>query len=104
METSRGKPGVNGGSGSINGSSSRRAAYMGAAGVGSIRAAAGSAPPAADACSVALRAFVLAATLVAAIVMGVDRQTRTIQVTLASTLQPLQVPVTANWTYSSAFV
>jgi hypothetical protein len=102
METSRVKPGFNGGSGSINGSS-RRAAYMGAAGVGS-RAAAGSTPPAADACSVALRAFVLAATLVAAIVMGVDRQTRTVQVTLADTLPPLQVPVTANWTYSSAFV
>jgi len=38
------------------------------------------------------------------VVMGVDRQTRTIQITLADTLPPLQVPVTAKWSYSSAFV
>lgn len=102
MEISRGKPGFNGvaaGAGSFNGSS-RRASYMdaGAAGAGGARAAP------VDACGVALRVFVLAATLVAAVVMGVDQQTTTVKVTLADTLPPLQVPVTAKWSYSSAFV
>lgn len=57
-----------------------------------------------DWCSVALRVFILAATLVSAVVMGVDRQTTTVQVTIADTLPPLQVPVTAKSSYSSAFV
>ncbi|TVU20911.1 hypothetical protein EJB05_30514 [Eragrostis curvula] len=98
METSRVKPGFNGGS--VDGSG-RRAGYMasGSAGSGS-----GRRTPVGDACGVTLRAFVLAATLVAAVVMGVDRQTRTIQVTITDTLPPLQVPVTAKWSYSSAFV
>uniref|UniRef100_A0A0A9EK73 CASP-like protein n=1 Tax=Arundo donax TaxID=35708 RepID=A0A0A9EK73_ARUDO len=100
METSRVKPGFNGmGAGSTGSDGSRRAAYLAAgAGVGRGRAAP------VDACGVALRAFVLAATLVAAVVMGVDRQTRTIEVTIADALPPLQVPVTAKWSYSSAFV
>ncbi|KAG2588729.1 CASP-like protein 1E1 [Panicum virgatum] len=100
METSRVKPGFNGAGAGLDGSS-RRSGYMG--GVGGPVATGGRAAPV-DACGVALRVFVLAATLVAAVVMGVDRQTRTIQITLADTLPPLQVPVTAKWSYSSAFV
>lgn len=102
METSRVKPGFNGvAAGGFDGSSRRAGGYMG--GVVSAPAAGGRGAPV-DACGVALRAFVLAATLVAAVVMGVDRQTRTIQITLADTLPPLEVPVTAKWSYSSAFV
>ena len=88
------KPGFNGVSGT---SDSRRGGYTGAA-------AAVSRKPAVDGCSVALRVFILAATLVAAVLMGVDRQTSIIQVTIADTLPPLKVPVTAKWSYSSAFV
>ena len=91
---SRGKPGFSG-AGSLSGS---RRSYMGAA------AAAAPSKPAVDGCGVALRVFILAATLVAAVVMGLDRQTATVQVTIADTLPPLQVPVTAKWSYSSAFV
>lgn len=90
---SRLKPGFNG----VSGASDSRRSYMGAA-------AAGGGRPPVDGCGVALRVFILAATLVAAVVMGVDRQTRTIQVTVADTLPPLQVPVTAKWSYSTAFV
>ncbi|KAM0886020.1 hypothetical protein ACQ4PT_029959 [Festuca glaucescens] len=90
---SRVKPGFNG----VSGASDSRRGYMGAA------AAVGRKPPV-DGCSVALRVFILAATLVAAVLMGVDRQTSTIQVTIADALPPLKVPVTANWSYSSAFV
>ncbi|CAD6231378.1 unnamed protein product [Miscanthus lutarioriparius] len=109
METSRVKPGFNGvgvGMGSVNGSSRRPGPgygyYMGsgAAAAGGGRAA--QAPV--DGCSVALRVFVLASTLVSAVVMGVDRQTSTIRITISDTLPPLEVPLTANWSYSSAFV
>ena len=101
METSRVKPGFKGVGAGLDGSSRRGGGYMG--GVGGPVATGGRAAPV-DACGVALRVFVLAATLVAAVVMGVDRQTRTIQITLTDTLPPLQVPVTAKWSYSSAFV
>ncbi|KAL6884682.1 hypothetical protein ACP4OV_010618 [Aristida adscensionis] len=93
MEASRVKPGFNN-----DGSGRRAGGYMGAGGGGG-----GKAAPV-GACGVALRAFVLAATLVAAAVMGADRQTRTIPVTIADGLPPLQVPVTAKWSYSTAFV
>lgn len=89
---SRVKPG-------FSGASDSRRGYIGAA-----AAAAGGRKPAVDGCSVALRVFILAATLVAALLMGVDRQTSTVQVTIADTLPPLQVPVTAKMSYSSAFV
>ncbi|KAF8676418.1 hypothetical protein HU200_046964 [Digitaria exilis] len=97
METSRVKPGFNGVVGSGFDGSSRRA------GGGCAMGGGGRGVPV-DACGVAMRAFVVAATLVAAVVMGVDRQTRTIRITLADTLPPLEVPVTAKWSYSSAFV
>ncbi|CAN6237966.1 unnamed protein product [Urochloa humidicola] len=57
-----------------------------------------------DAYGVTMHVFVPAATLVATVVMGMDRETRNIQITLADTLSPLQVPVTAMWSYTSAFV
>ncbi|KAL6615318.1 hypothetical protein ACP70R_037588 [Stipagrostis hirtigluma subsp. patula] len=104
MEASRVKPGFNGvaaAGGSIGSDGSRRLGYTGAG--AAVSGGSGRAAPV-DACGVALRAFVLAATLVAAVVMGVDRQTRTIQVTITDTLPPLQVPIIAKWSYSSAFV
>ena len=90
---SRAKPGFNG----VSGASDSRRGYMGAAAVAGRK-------PAVDGCSVALRVFILSATLVAAVLMGVDRQTSIVQVTIADTLPPLQIPVTAKWSYSSAFV
>jgi hypothetical protein len=94
MESRAAKPGFNG----LSVASDSRRGYMGAA------AAVGRKPAPVDGCSVALRVFILAATLVAAVLMGVDRQTSTVQVTIADTLPPIQVPVTAKWSYSSAFV
>ncbi|KAE8783565.1 CASP-like protein 1E1 [Hordeum vulgare] len=91
MESSRVKPGFSG----VSSLSDSRRSYMGAA---------APSKPAVDGCGVALRVFILAATLVAAVVMGLDRQTSTVQVTIADKLPPLQVPVTAKWSYSSAFV
>lgn len=85
------KPGFSG----VSSLSDSRRSYMGAA---------APSKPAVDGCGVALRVFILAATLVAAVVMGLDRQTSTVQVTIADKLPPLQVPVTAKWSYSSAFV
>lgn len=90
---SRVKPGFSG----VSSLSDSRRSYMGAA-------AAAPSKPAVDGCGVALRVFILAATLVGAVVMVLDRQTTTVQVTIADTLPPLQVPVTAKWSYSSAFV
>lgn len=107
--TPRVKPGFNGVSvgmgSSVNGSSRRAGYYMGPAGAVAVAGggrAAAAAPV--DGCSVALRVFVLAATLVSAVVMGVDRQTSTIRITITDALPPLEVPLTANWSYSSAFV
>ncbi|KAJ4749992.1 CASP-like protein [Rhynchospora pubera] len=51
----------------------------------------------------ALRAFALALTLVAAVVMGLDKQTTTVPFQVVPTLPPLQVAVTAKWSHSSAF-
>lgn len=85
------KPGFSG----VSSLSDSRRSYMGAA---------APSKPAVDGCGVALRVFILAATLVAAVVMGLDRQTSTVQVTIADKLPPLQVPVTAKWSFSSAFV
>lgn len=104
METSRVKPGFNGVGAGLDYGSSRRAGAYAMGGVGAAAPVGGGRGVPVDACGVALRAFVVAATLVAAVVMGVDRQTRTIQITLADTLPPLEVPVTAKWSYSSAFV
>jgi len=51
---------------------------------------------------VRLLAFVL--TFVAAILLGVNKQTKVVPVQLTPTLPPINVPVTAKWHYLSAFV
>ncbi|MQM14212.1 hypothetical protein Taro_047145, partial [Colocasia esculenta] len=52
----------------------------------------------------ALRVAGLATTLVAAVVMGVDKQDATVFVQLSPSLPAFPVAVTAKWRYSSAFV
>ncbi|XP_059648871.1 CASP-like protein 1E2 [Cornus florida] len=51
-----------------------------------------------------LRLLAFAFTLVAAIVLGVDKQTKVVPIQVVPTLPPLSVPVTAKWKYLSAFV
>ncbi|KAJ8898683.1 hypothetical protein K2173_004717 [Erythroxylum novogranatense] len=53
---------------------------------------------------VILRMLVVLLTLVASIVVGVDKETTTVSITLMSSLPPLQIPVTAKWQYMSALV
>lgn len=55
-------------------------------------------------CEIFVRILALALTLVAAILMGVDKQTETVPVELVSSLPALNVPVSAKWHYLSAFV
>ncbi|KAK6239309.1 hypothetical protein QUC31_004778 [Theobroma cacao] len=55
-------------------------------------------------CDLILRILGLILTLVAAIVTGVDKETKTISVSITKTLPTLHVPVTAKWHYMSAFV
>uniref|UniRef100_A0A0D9V0Y1 CASP-like protein n=1 Tax=Leersia perrieri TaxID=77586 RepID=A0A0D9V0Y1_9ORYZ len=94
--SSRGKPGLNGGFDY----GSRRSYYAGSA-HGAAASSRSSAPV--DPCCVALRVFVLLATLVSAVVMAADRQSTTLQLPVAGG-ELRRVPVTAKWTYSSAFV
>ncbi|KAJ9700107.1 hypothetical protein PVL29_005777 [Vitis rotundifolia] len=51
-----------------------------------------------------LRVVALALTLVAAVLLGVDKQTKVVPLQLLPTLPPMDVPVTAKWRYLSAFV
>ena len=51
---------------------------------------------------VRLLAFVL--TLVAAVLFGLDKQTKVVPVQLNASLPPINVPVSAKWHYLSAFV
>ncbi|XP_076956348.1 CASP-like protein 1E2 [Bidens hawaiensis] len=51
-----------------------------------------------------VRFIALALTLVAAVLLGVDKETTTVSVTIVSSLPPLDLPVTAKWTEMSAFV
>lgn len=51
-----------------------------------------------------LRVVALALTLVAAVLLGVDKQTKVVSLQLLPTLPPMDVPVTAKWRYLSAFV
>jgi Domain of unknown function (DUF588) len=51
-----------------------------------------------------LRAFALASTLVAAVVMALDRQTTTIPFQIVPTLPPIPIAVTAKWSHSTAFM
>ncbi|KAM7485126.1 hypothetical protein LguiA_001135 [Lonicera macranthoides] len=51
-----------------------------------------------------LRIVGLALTLVAAIVLGIDKQTKVVPLTVVSTIPPVYLPVSAKWHYMSAFV
>ncbi|KAL0348767.1 UNVERIFIED_CONTAM: CASP-like protein 1E2 [Sesamum angustifolium] len=51
-----------------------------------------------------LRFSALALSLAAAVVLGVDKETTTVSMTLVPTLPAVNVPVTAKWHYLSAFV
>ncbi|KAF3324665.1 CASP-like protein 1E1 [Carex littledalei] len=84
MESSRVKPGLNGVEGKEE---ARQVAGRSLRLVGAV-----------------LRALALALTLVAAVVMGLDRQTTTIPFQLVPTLPPLHIAVTAKWSHSSAFI
>ncbi|OWM78032.1 hypothetical protein CDL15_Pgr018601 [Punica granatum] len=51
-----------------------------------------------------LRLAALGLTLAAAVVVGVDKETEVVSVSIASSLPPLRVPVTAKWNYMSSIV
>ncbi|KAK4433943.1 CASP-like protein 1E2 [Sesamum alatum] len=51
-----------------------------------------------------LRVAAVAFSLAAAVVLGVNKQTTTVALTLVQTLPPVDVPVTAKWHYLSASV
>ena len=55
-------------------------------------------------CDLVLRVLGFALTLGAAIVLGVDKQTKVVAVKFVDTLPALNIPVTAKWHYLSAFV
>ncbi|KAE9602012.1 hypothetical protein Lal_00041035 [Lupinus albus] len=55
-------------------------------------------------CDLLLRVLALILTLVATIVLGVDKQTKLVSVQIVDTLPPLKVHATAQWHYLSAFV
>ncbi|KAL4352335.1 hypothetical protein GQ457_06G029750 [Hibiscus cannabinus] len=55
-------------------------------------------------CDGLLRVLGLILTLVAAILTGVDKETKTVTISITKTLPILHVPVTAKWHYMSAFV
>ncbi|KAH6788055.1 hypothetical protein C2S52_007607 [Perilla frutescens var. hirtella] len=54
--------------------------------------------------SLFLRVAAVALGLAAAVVLGLDKQTTTVVMQLVPTLPPVNVPVTAEWHYLSAFV
>ncbi|XP_062105019.1 CASP-like protein 1E2 [Humulus lupulus] len=53
--------------------------------------------------SVVVRIMAFALTVSAAVILGVDKQTKSVAVTLLDSLPPLTIPVTAKWHYLSAF-
>ncbi|XP_023547703.1 CASP-like protein 1E1 [Cucurbita pepo subsp. pepo] len=55
-------------------------------------------------CDLILRFVAMILTLAAAVVIGVDKQAKTVSLQLTAALPPLRIPVTARWHYSSAFV
>ncbi|KAL1543128.1 CASP-like protein 1E2 [Salvia divinorum] len=54
-------------------------------------------------CDVVLRFLALALSLAAAVVLGVNKETKMVSVTLVPTLPPISIPATAKWHYLSAF-
>ncbi|KAF3456142.1 hypothetical protein FNV43_RR00792 [Rhamnella rubrinervis] len=55
-------------------------------------------------CETLVRILALALTLAAAVLLGVDKQTKVVPVKVVDSLPALNVPVTAKWHYLSAFV
>ena len=54
-------------------------------------------------CDLLLRVLALVLTLAAAIVLGVDKQTKVVPIKVVDTLPPISLPVSAKWHYLSAF-
>ncbi|KAK6254567.1 hypothetical protein QUC31_016290 [Theobroma cacao] len=71
-------------------------------GVGSKREVA--TPRKVNSCDLILRVLALLLTLVAAIVLGVNKQTKVVPIQIAPTLPPLNIEAQARWHYLSAFV
>ena len=55
-------------------------------------------------CESLLRLLAMALTLSAAVILGVDKQTKVVPIKLLDSLPPMDVPVSAKWHYLSAFV
>lgn len=55
-------------------------------------------------CDLIVRFVAMILTFAAAVIIGVDKQTKTVPFQLAAALPPLYVPVTARWHYLSAIV
>ncbi|KAK8468940.1 hypothetical protein PHAVU_006G161900 [Phaseolus vulgaris] len=55
-------------------------------------------------CDLVLRILAFVLTLVAAVVIGADKQTAIVPIKLVESMPPLYVPVAAKWHYLSAFV
>ncbi|CAJ1962244.1 unnamed protein product [Sphenostylis stenocarpa] len=55
-------------------------------------------------CDLVLRVLAFVLTLVAAVVIGADKQTAIVPFKLVESMPPLYVPVAAKWHYLSAFV
>ncbi|XP_020221952.1 CASP-like protein 1E1 isoform X2 [Cajanus cajan] len=55
-------------------------------------------------CDLVLRLLAFVMTLVAAIVIGADKQTAIVSIKLLDSMPPLDLPVTAKWHYLSAFL
>lgn len=51
-----------------------------------------------------LRLCALVLTLVAAVVIVADKQTKVVPISISDSLPPLDIPVTAKWHYMSAYV
>ncbi|KAJ6911776.1 CASP-like protein 1E1 [Populus alba x Populus x berolinensis] len=54
-------------------------------------------------CDLLLRVLALVLTLAAAIVLGVDKQTKVVPIKILDTLPPISLPVSAKWHYLPAF-
>ncbi|KAF9678035.1 hypothetical protein SADUNF_Sadunf08G0170000 [Salix dunnii] len=54
-------------------------------------------------CDLLLRVLAFVLTLAAAIVLGVDKQTKVVPIKVVDTLPPISLPVSAKWHYLSAF-
>ncbi|XP_050870457.1 CASP-like protein 1E1 [Lathyrus oleraceus] len=66
----------------------------------------GKKPPKAkgSSCELILRLLAFILTLAAAIVIGIDKQTKIVPIKIVDSLPPFNVPVSAKWHYLSAFV